>query len=121
MAQTYTLLAATEYGVPAGNYDGSSQNWTSEPVQAADYYRGRGSSTQTVTFSLAGFDGRIILEATLDTEPTDAAWFETYRIGDPGTPLSDFHPQTVPGNFVWMRVRVELFDAGTISYINITY
>ncbi len=121
MSQTYTLLAATQHGVPSGNYDGSSMDWASDPVQAADYYRGRGSSTQTVTFSLLGFDGRIILEATLDAEPTDAAWVETYRIGSPGTPLTDYHPVTVPGNFVWMRARVELFDAGTISYINITY
>ena len=121
MAQTYQLLATTEFGVPSGNYDGSSQDWASDAVQAADYYRGRGSSTQTVTFSLDQFVGRIVLEATLDFDPQDAVWFETFRIGDPVVPLTDYHPQTVPGNFVWMRARVELFDAGTINYINITY
>lgn len=121
MAQTYTILGQTVFGTPSGNYDGSSLDWASDPVQAADYYRGRGSSTQTVTFSLTGFVGRIILEATLDSEPTGATWFETFDIGDPVVPLTDYHPQTVSGNFVWMRVRVELFDAGTINYINITY
>ena len=121
MAQTYTILDSTEHGVPSGNYDGSSLDWASDAVQAADYYRGRGSSTQTVTFSLDQFQGRIILEATLDTEPTDAAWFETFRIGDPETPLTDYHPETILGNFVWVRARVELFESGTINYVNITY
>lgn len=120
MAQTYTLLGTTVHGQPSGNYDGSSMDWASDPVQAADYYRGRGG-VQTVTFSLDGFQGRCILEATLDTEPDAAAWFETYRIGDPLVPLTDYRPESVVGNFVWMRVRVELFEAGTINYVNITY
>lgn len=121
MAQTYTVLDQTEFGVPSGNYDGSSLDWASDPAQAADYYRGRGSSTQTVTFRLTGFVGRIVLEATLDSEPPGATWFEVYRIGDPVTPLTDYHPQTIPGNFVWVRARVELFDAGTIDSITISY
>jgi len=120
MAQTYTILGVTEFGVPSGNYDGSSQNWTSDAAQAADYYRGRGSSTQTVTFRLTGFVGRIVLEATLDSDADNATWFDTYDIGD-STVLTDYHPVTIPGNFTWMRVRVEFFDAGTIEFVTITY
>jgi hypothetical protein len=121
MAQTYTILGTTEHGVPSGNYDGSSQDWTSDPVQAADYYRGRGSSTQTVTFRLDNFVGRIVLEATLDSESSAATWFSTYTIGDPVTPLTDYHPVNIPGNFVWVRARVELFDQGTIQFVTIAY
>lgn len=121
MAQSYTILGQTVYGVPSGNYDGSSQDWSSDSVQAADYYRGRGASTQTITFDLNNFLGRIVLEATLDTEPTAATWFETYRIDNLELPLTDRRPQTVLGNFVWMRARIELFEAGTIEYITITY
>lgn len=120
MAQTYTILSNVQHGVPSGNYDGSSQDWASDPAQAADYYRGRGSSTQTVTFALEGFVGRIVLEATLDTESPSATWFETFAIGDT-EPLTDYQPITLPGNFVWMRARVELFEAGTIQAITITY
>lgn len=121
MAQTYTVLATTEHGVPSGNYDGSSQDWTSDPVQAADYYRGRGSSTQTITIDLSAFVGKIVLEATLDSEPPGATWFEIYNISDLEVPLTDRHSANVPGNFVWIRARVELFEAGTIESINITY
>ncbi len=44
-----TILDTTVYGTPSGNYDGSSQDWLSDPVKAANYYRGQGS-IQTVTF-----------------------------------------------------------------------
>lgn len=121
MAQTYTVLATTQHGVPSGNYDGSSQDWTSDPAQAADYYRGRGSSTQTVTFTVTDFVGRMVLEATLDSEPPGATWFEIYSLGDAVLPLTDRHPATIPGNFVWVRARIELFEAGTIDSITITY
>jgi hypothetical protein len=120
MAQTYTLLATTEFGVPSDNYDGSSLNWYSDPVQSADYYRGRGSM-QTITFELNNFRGRCVVEATLDTDSDNATWFDTYTIGDPVVPLTDRHPETIIGNFVWIRIRVELFESGTIEYINITY
>lgn len=120
MAQTYSILATTIHGQPSGNYDGSSLDWASTPVQAADYYRGRGS-VQTVTFSFDSFQGRCVLEASLDTDPDTASWFEVYNIGDPLVPLTDYHPESIQGNFVWIRARIELFDAGIINYINITY
>lgn len=118
--QTQTILATTTYGQASGNYDGSSQDWYSDPAQAADYYRGRGG-LQTVTFSLAGFQGRMRLQATLDTLPDTAAWFDVYAIGDPEVPLTDYHPESILGNFVWVRVNVELFEAGTINSVTITY
>ena len=116
---TQTILGVTEYGVPSGNYDGSSQDWSSDPVTAANYYRGRGS-VQTITFSVADFVGTMYLEACLDEDPAEANWFTTYTYGSE-TPLSDYHPETVSGNFVWMRVRVAGFDAGTITSVTITY
>lgn len=119
MTTVNTILDATVYGQPSGNYDGSSQNWYSDPVQAADYYRGRGG-LQTVTFSLNQFDGEIRLQATLDTLPDTATWFDVYTIGD-GTPLTDYHPESVLGNFVWVRCNVRLFEAGTINFVTITY
>ena len=37
---TETILGTTVYGTPSGNYDGSSQDWFSDAVQAAaDAYR----------------------------------------------------------------------------------
>jgi hypothetical protein len=116
-----TILTTTVYGEASGNYDGSSQDWLSDPVKAANYYRGQGS-IQTVTFSVTGFEGIQYLEATLDADPADATWFTTFTYGDGSTvPLTDYHPEAVQGNFTWMRVRVEAFSGGTINSVTIAY
>ena len=118
---TKTILATTVYGVPSGNYDGSSQDWSSDPVTAANYYRGRGG-VQTITFGVSGFEGIMYLEACLDDDPAEANWFTTYIYGDGSTiPLTDYHPATVTGNFTWMRIRVTGFSGGTINATTITY
>jgi hypothetical protein len=118
---TKTILGNTVYGDPSGNYDGSSQDWSSDPVTAANYYRGRGG-VQTITFGVSGFEGIMYLEACLDENPAEANWFTTYIYGDGSTiPLTDFHPATITGNFSWMRVRVAGFSGGTIDSVTITY
>ena len=118
---TETILTTIEYGVPAGNYDGSSQDWASDAVRAANYYRGQGN-LQTVTFSVTDFEGILYLEATLDADAETATWFNTYTYGDGSTtPLTDYHPATITGNFTWMRIRVEGFSGGTINSVTITY
>ena len=96
MSQTQTILATTVYGEASGNYDGSSQDWYSDPAQAADYYRGRGG-LQTVTFSLDQFEGRVALQATLDTVPATATWFDVYEIGDG----SSVHLLTIIPKTLW--------------------
>jgi hypothetical protein len=118
---TQTIISTTVYGQANGNYDGSSQDWISNAVTAANYYRGQGS-VQTVLFSVTGFEGIMHLEATLDSNPDSAAWFETFAYGDGSSiPLSDYHPESIQGNFVWMRVRVAGFAGGTINTVTITY
>lgn len=120
MSTTKTILSTTVYGEPSGNYDGSSQDWASDSVEAADYYRGHGG-LQTVTFNLSDFVGIIHVEATLDSTSDSAAWFSTFTLGDSSSYISGIYPASIVGNFVWMRVRVELFDAGTINSVTITY
>lgn len=120
MATTRSILGTTTYGTPSGNYDGSSMDWASDAVQAAGYYRGYGG-LQTVTFSFSNFVGVIHVEATLDEIAEDANWTEVYLIGDHSTAMSGIYAPTLTGNFAWMRVRVDFFDAGTINYVNITY
>jgi hypothetical protein len=118
---TRTILCTTVYGQPSGNYDGSSQDWFSDPVTAANYYRGRGG-VQTIIFSVVGFEGTMYLDACLNEDPAEADWFNTYIYGDGSTlPITDYHPATVTGNFTWMRIRVEGFSGGTINDVTITY
>jgi hypothetical protein len=121
---TVPILTVTEYGVPAGNYDGSSLDFVSNGATAANYYGGQGS-IQTVTFRVTGFQGNIRLEATLDdslaVNTDQAAWAEVYDYDHLLAPTTEFHPVTITGNFTYMRVRVLGFVAGTINSIAIAY
>ena len=42
---TVTLLENIVEGIPSGNYDGSSLDFSSDPVEAAGYYQGFGNIT----------------------------------------------------------------------------
>jgi hypothetical protein len=117
---TETLLTAVTHGTPSGNYDGSSQDWFSDAVNAADYYRGRGG-VQTMGFSVTGFQGTITIEATLDMVPDSAAWFSTLVYGNASTVTTQSISESVVGNFTWLRARVEDFEAGVINTVTATY
>lgn len=116
------FLSDVSYGEPSGNYDGSSTDWYSDALIAANYYRGRGG-LQTVTFRVTDFVGRITVEATLDSVVQTAMWFSTYDFGDPSTiaPITDYHPVTITGNFTWMRLRVVDFEQGVINFVTVSY
>jgi len=118
---TQSILTDVVYGVPSGNYDGSSQDWASDGVLAANYYRGQGN-VQTIAVTITGFEGIIYLEATLDADAQTATWFNTQSYGDGSTvPITDYRVFTVTGNFTWMRVRIEAFSGGTINSVTIAY
>jgi hypothetical protein len=116
MITTETLLSNVVHGTPSGNYDGSSQDWFSTTVKAADYYRGRGG-IQTFNFNVSGFDERIVIEATLDMDPDSAAWFDVLDFDD----VSVQRSESVVGNFTWLRARIQNFDSGIINSITVTY
>ena len=107
------------YGTASGTYDGSSQDWSSDAVPAANYYGGQGA-LQTVTYQLQDFVGVITVEATLNDLQDSAPWFEVATIGDGSTADSGTIPVTVLGNFVWLRARIIGFDSGTLT-ITVSY
>jgi hypothetical protein len=117
---TLTLVGNTVYGTPSGNYDGSSQDFFSDAVSAANYYGGQGS-LQTITYRLSGFVGIITMEATLNDEQDSAPWFELATFGDGTTPDSGIFSDSVVGNFTWIRARITEFTAGTIESITVAY
>jgi hypothetical protein len=120
MITTQTLLTNVVHGTPSGRYDGSSQDWLSDAVKAADYYQGRGG-VQTVGFNVTGFTGTITIEATLDSNPTSADWFDTITYGDASTAITQSIAESIVGNFTWLRARIEHFDSGTINSVTATY
>ena len=118
---TLELLPTTTYGTPSGNYDGSSQDWSGDRQQAANYYGGFGG-LQTIAYYLNGFQGRIKIEATLDSDPvTDAAWFKVNEFDSTSTITTNNFSVNITGNFTWIRANVEDFDAGTITKLYMSY
>ena len=118
---TLELLPTTTYGTPSGNYDGSSQDWSGDRQQAANYYGGFGG-LQTIAYYLNEFQGRIKIEATLDSDPTtDAAWFKVNELDSTSTTTTNNFSVNITGNFTWIRANVEDFDAGTITKLYMSY
>jgi hypothetical protein len=116
MITTLTLLNNVVHGTPSGSYDGSSQDWVSTAVKGSDYYQGRGG-VQTIGFSVTGFSGRVVIEATLDSESDTNSWFDVLDFTDATAQRSE----SVIGNFTWVRARVIDFSAGTINLITVNY
>jgi len=118
---TLQLLPTTTYGTPSGNYDGSSQDFSGDRQQAANYYGGFGG-LQTIAFYLAQFQGRIQIQATLDSDPvTDLAWFQISDYDARSSAVTTNFSRNITGNFTWIRATVLDFQAGTISKIMLSY
>jgi len=117
---TQTLVSDVTYGVPSGNYDGSSQDWFSNAVPAASYYGGQGS-LQTITYRLQDFVGIIRIEATLNDSQTSAPWFEVATYSDGSTVETGTIPVNIVGNFTWLRAEITNFNGGTIQAITAAY
>jgi len=118
---TLQLLPTTTYGTPSGNYDGSSQDFDGDRQQAANYYGGFGG-LQTVAIFLNGFQGRIRIQATLDSDPvTDQQWFRVYDFDSTEDTVTTNFSTNITGNFTWIRANILDFDAGTISKIMLSY
>lgn len=114
------LVQDTTFGVPSGNYDGSSLDFFSPAGLAANYYQGNGS-IQTIIIQVTAFRGQIHLEATLNDNPESAAWFRIYDYDHRITPITETHPVTITGNFSYIRASIKFFEDGTINQITVTY
>jgi len=118
---TLQLLPTTTNGTPSGNYDGSSQDFSGDRQQAANYYGGFGG-LQTIAFYLTNFEGKIHIEASLDTDPTaDEDWFLVNEFDTASSSSSENFARNITGNFTWIRARVLDFTAGTINYVTMSY
>ena len=88
---TLQLLPTTSHGTPSGNYDGSSLDFDGVQQQAANYYGGFGS-LQTIAFFLSGFQGRVRIQASLDSSPTtDAQWFQISDVDSTAKTLQEIN------------------------------
>lgn len=115
-----TILALTQYGVPSGNYDGSSLDFESDGAKGVGYYRGQGS-IQTVYQRFTDFEGVVVIQATLDQNWETAQWVDVNTIDSTGSPTSGVYPVSLTGNYTWLRAHVVDFSAGQIDSITVVY
>ena len=120
MATTRTVLGTTTYGVPSGNYDGSSLDFDSDGVKGVGYYRGQGS-IQTVYQRLNGFRGIVVIQATLDQNWETANWVDVNTFDNTVAPVSGVYPVSLTGNYTWIRVNIVDFTEGQIDSITVVY
>jgi hypothetical protein len=118
---TLQLLPTTTYGTPSGNYDGSSLDFNGDRQQAANYYGGFGG-LQTIAYYLTNFEGKIYIEASLDSDPTEETdWFLVNEYDTASTQVTENFARNITGNFTWIRARVLDFTAGSINYVTMSY
>lgn len=99
-------------------HDGSTATVTGEKFKGDGYY-GRADGLHTVAYHLTGFAGIIKMQATLSTDPTSSDWFDVAgtAVGDGSTVLTENTFKNFTGNFMWVRVAITDFAAGTVSKV----
>ena len=128
MSQTTTLilLPQTVYVNP-GNSSPYTVTGNSQP--AAAYYLGN-QDLQTVNIKVANCTGNIVIEASLATTPGSGDWFKVYELIADANAASNSAPQiasnasvytNINGNFVYMRAKIEDFQAGAVQFVKLTY
>ena len=117
---TLTLLPATVYGTPSGNYNGANTTFVGTAVPAANYYAGQGT-VQTLTYTIDGFVGVITVQATLQGDGPQSAWFDIDSYGNATVPTTGPRANSVIGNFTYLRAVVTDFTAGNITSTTASY
>jgi hypothetical protein len=99
----------------------SELNYSSDPIKADGYY-GQTDGVHTVSVSVVDFQGRIHLEGSLATDPTEDDWFPIYLTS--GNSYREYPVTSVPSgsnnlgdttteawtfraNILWLRARVD--------------
>ena len=117
-----TLIPTTSFGTAAGNYDGSATAFNSDKVKGDGYY-GFSDGVHTVQTRVTSLVGTIKIQGTLVKDPaeTDFVDIVTVNDSDGSTAVTNSFLNNFTGNFVWIRVAVSGFTAGTINNIFIAH
>ena len=102
----------------ATTYDGSTAVVEGEKFKGDGYY-GRNDGLHTVAYHLSGFTGIIKVQGTLAQTPTSDDWFDisdtVHSDGIAVVTANTFKNFT--GNFMWIRVTITNFAAGTVNKV----
>jgi len=70
---------------------------------------------QTLAYQLANFTGVVTVQATLENDTPQAAWFDIDTYGDGIAPATETHSATVVGNFAHLRAHITEFASGNVA------
>ncbi len=113
-----TLLPTTAFGSSSGNYDGSAAAFNSDKVKGDGYY-GFSDGVHTVQTRVTSLVGTIKIQGTLVKDPADTDFVDivTVNESDGSTAVTNSFLNNFTGNFVWIRIAVSAFTAGSINNI----
>jgi len=116
---TIQVLPTTTFGGVSGNYDGSSSSFNSDEYKGDGYY-GFADGVHTAQVKVTAFVGTLKFQASLATTPTSSDWVDISGAaitGDGSTAVTNSYFWNFTGNYVWVRVAVSIFTAGTINTV----
>ena len=113
-----TLLPTTAFGSASGNYDGSAAAFNSDKVKGDGYY-GFSDGVHTIQTRVTSLVGTIKIQGTLVKDPANTDWVDVVTVltSDGSSAITDSYLNNFTGNFVWIRVAVTAFTAGSINNI----
>ena len=113
-----TLLATTTFGTSAGNYDGSSLAFNADKVKGDGFY-GFSDGVPTVQTRVTALVGTVKIQGTLVKDPASTDWVDIASVvtSDGSTAITNSYFNNFTGNFVWIRIAVSDFTAGSINNI----
>jgi hypothetical protein len=111
MSQTVTQILLPQTVKNDGSIVGTAK-------QAASYYVGN-RGMQTINWSVSYATCTLRFQATLATVPSESDWFTVYEVTYNNE--TDTSYTNIPGNFVWMRAKVDNFSLGTINHAKLSY
>ena len=105
--------------------DSGTQSVTGEKYRGDGYY-GRSDGFHTIQYNVAGFIGRIDIQASLAIDPAEGDWFTVSTASLVSTDSSNqFNTGSFiynfTGNYVWIRARVSNWTDGTVNDIKLNH
>lgn len=112
------LIPTTVHGTAAGNYDGASLAFDGDKVKGDGYY-GFSDGVHTVQTRVTDLIANVTIQGTLQKDPAATDWVDIASVvtTDGSTAITDSYFNNFTGNFVWIKISVSQFTAGSINNI----
>tara|TARA_R110000851_G_C13064042_1_gene564228 strand:+ start:1024 stop:1377 length:354 start_codon:yes stop_codon:yes gene_type:complete len=117
-------MANSETILSANTHPGDSANTvvTGEKFRGDGYY-GRTDGFHTIQYSIDGFIGTVVIQATLAMNPIEADWFAAYTqeyLVNAGQGTTKSKITNFTGNYVWIRAVITYSD-GSVNSIRLNH